>query len=122
MATQYTRWSPDTCGCVLVYRWDDTQPEDARTPVLHTVEARCADHAALGEEAVWAAVNDENPRKNISLHMIEKVLSRLPDGSRWYFDGARALHLSIPNLTQQQRNSLQTQADIRFGPGKVVLD
>lgn len=34
MALRTTRWKPDTCGCVIVYEWDDALDENARTHVF----------------------------------------------------------------------------------------
>ena len=33
MTVKTTRWSPDTCGCVLEYSWDDALPQEARVHV-----------------------------------------------------------------------------------------
>lgn len=80
-----TTWRPDTCGCVLEYKWDDALNEDQRvhTPTENTVY--CAAHSpekiqtrlqAKGEvldqkkqahEHIYEAVLKENQTKNLVL-------------------------------------------------------
>ncbi len=143
MVTKITNWSPDTCSCVLQYSWDDTEPEDTRTHTPTNIVQRCSAHASLSDtNTVFNTVMDENPRKNLSL---DEILQNAPStawydidaesGSRvfkkgitinWTWSGTapnRNLTLTFTGvtLTTQQRNTLQTRLNNRFGNGKVVI-
>lgn len=39
-----TLWSPDTCGCVLEYEWDDSVPTEERTHTPTRATKICAEH------------------------------------------------------------------------------
>jgi hypothetical protein len=38
MSLQVTTWSPNTCGCVISYQWDDTVPQASRTHKFVSVD------------------------------------------------------------------------------------
>lgn len=138
-----TRWSPDTCSCILEYSWDDTQNESVRTHNLDNIVQKCPAHQNLPDNpSVYNTVLDENPRKNLSL---DEILQNAPS-TAWYDidadSGARVFKNGItinwtwsgtaPNrtltltfsgitLTTQQRNTLQTRLNNRFGTNKVII-
>lgn len=144
MVLKITRWSPDTCDCVLEYQWDDTQDENSITHTPVNVVNRCTAHQILPNTptAVYNAVNEENPRKNLSLN---EILQNAPSTSWYDIDaesGSRIFKKGIiinwtwtgtaPNrvltitftgitLTTQQRNNLQTRLNNRFGIDKVII-
>src|SRR4029453_16453003 len=87
MVINTTRWSPDTCDCVIEYSWDSEQAEGTRTHTLSNYVNVCPEHQVLADNtARWNAVFEENPRKNIAYQLIldngPTGLSDLIDGSR----------------------------------------
>jgi len=65
--TGTTRWWPDTCGCCLVYDWDNTEPSLPlliyRWRVLH----KCEKHRHLPLNEIGPRVYLENKSKNLEL-------------------------------------------------------
>ena len=95
-----TRWSPDTCGCVIDYTWDPDVPDGARTHSFHAVERICAGHDGLSDPPLFDTVLAENQTKN-RLHgwavanlarLRHPLEDRLSDGVefRWSFTGTGA--------------------------------
>lgn len=127
-----TRWSPDTCECVIEYN-DDLS--------LSRVVNACAAHQAGTESTVFQTVLEENPRKNRSLkEMLDNAPPALFDvdaesGTRVFkrginvdfdWDGVapnRTLTLTVKGitLTANQMNAIQNKLDARFGAGKVTV-
>lgn len=73
-------WSPDTCGCVLHYEWEDETPDilvpiDAFKDVSGNdrTTQRCADHSEIASHhEVHQHVTMENQTKNFFLkHVLE---------------------------------------------------
>jgi hypothetical protein len=102
MAIKRTRWTPDTCGCVLEYEWDDALPVDAR--VHRAVDAvPCAIHASIHQaraaragEAhrhLHATVVEENRRKNQTLAALAEAGHDVA-GLGWHFDQTRTLRIA----------------------------
>lgn len=62
MAIQTTRWSPDTCNCVILYQWDDALPDDQRVhiPVPSIAGRTITTDAAATQAALdaWNAKRD----------------------------------------------------------------
>jgi hypothetical protein len=136
-----TRWSPDTCTCVLEYEWDDTDPSETRQHNLKTYVSKCAAHTSLATDSDrYTSVKDENSKKNITLGDIltngpSSLFDEAADGSRtlkgnitynWSWSGTapnRVLTVSFTGitLTQQQKNNLQTFINNKFGAGKIIL-
>src|SRR5215211_3346717 len=138
MAIKTTMWSPDTCACVLIYSWDDSVSEDIRTHTPTTIVSKCPAHSAIADTNThFNVIMDENPRKNLSL---DEILQNAPstswfdvqaDGTRvfksgiitnWTWSGTspnRVLTLTFTGitLTTQQKNTLQTRLNNRFGTG-----
>lgn len=54
MAGGTQRWTPDTCGCVLVYSWSEAGGEISTS--LHAAERKCSLHAHLDGEMHYQAV------------------------------------------------------------------
>lgn len=129
MARQITRWSPDTCGCVVEYEWDDAVAQNARTHSIANVVQRCARHQHVAFDAAvdhFAQLVDENPRKN---KLIVRLKTQFPavfdaDGNflgSYSFDANHVLTVIIPGITSQQRTTAQTWCDTNLGVGKVVV-
>lgn len=137
---QQTQWTPDTCGCVLVYEWDDTVPQDQR---IHTpVSARaCPVHVGLANVLDHhEAVRTENRYKNLVVHEVAKALgweSAIEDPDtgevlvteknphvhpariRWSYDGQRQLRIHTAVLLPALATALSDAAK-RLPPGSVT--
>ncbi len=124
------RWRPDTCRCVLEQWFDD----DAKPRVITyaRIVSICPEHTAT-DLALFAAVYGENTRKNAMLGVVANLLSLDPDSvlnrASWSFDDTRiagtderVLRMAISKATNPERNSIQSSADTRFGPGTVVVE
>lgn len=75
---QHNRWRPDTCGCDLIFAWDDTLPVAQR---VHTGTAAipCAIHAGLiNPAAIHSAVVSENAAKNVAVHAASASAGYVP--------------------------------------------
>lgn len=147
-------WSPDTCGCVLTFTWDDAVEATQRTHTCVEV-VPCSAHAHLpsgigatrsasqphtpGDNATtWAAVHEENQRKNVALGalielpaMAPFVVSSVTDqgDSRpawakppaFSFDQNRVLHLSF-GLATAVAPAVQSALDTAVGAGTTVVE
>lgn len=144
MAIKTTRWSPDTCDCVLEYTWDTNDSADNRTHTIATV-VPCPQHTGLSNTNIFNAVNSENSRKNrfrkAVLDQFSSVLGEEVEGTDgiihldwkkgidliWRFEGTgetRVLYVSVSgySLNVNQKNQAQAYADSTFGVGKVVVE
>ena len=99
MATQTTRWSPDTCPCSHEYTWDDTEPAATRTHTFARTVRKCPAHAALSDRNAYTAVTDENPRKN-------RAIARMMDDNPTLFPTPAELMLATGS-TQAQVDALE---------------
>jgi len=138
MVINTTKWSPDTCSCVIDYSWDNSVPADQRTHTLSSI-SKCSFHNSLSDIAAYNTVTEENPRKNIAYQLIldngPAALSDLIDGTRQLKAGItinltwsgtapnRVVTISYTGitLTTNQKNSIQTFLNNRFGAGKVLI-
>ena len=134
MAKHITRWSPDTCACVLDYEWDDELPQDQRTHTILEVIKGCSHHQGTKEE-VYDKVKDENMTKN---RVLGEIMGSLPalveevtdsEGNvskrfkkgmepKWSFDENRQLQIE---LVSSEKAQLKTILDAKFGFNKVKL-
>ena len=128
-----TTWSPDTCGCVLVVENNPAPPgliyDFPDDYTLVQVVQRCPTHAALTDGATYAAVREENARKNRLWAMVGSVAGVTTDAQRkdlldnflWSWGPGRRLDVGLPTLTPAQRAQAQAQSNAKFGPGKVKV-
>lgn len=81
-----TRWSPDTCACVIEYEWDTETTEDNRIHKFHRVE-KCSEHSGVVEDNhVFLHVLKENRSAMAAfaaLHRIPRLVRQvtMADGS-----------------------------------------
>lgn len=117
-----TRWSPDTCKCVLEYTWDDSVPESERVHTPATVVAQCEFHVSVPIEEVFAAVVDENAHKNKVINEIavslptyakeetnqkgEKTVTPDLDKLSWLFDENRKLVVKLKEIQKVDKDIL----------------
>lgn len=116
---QRTRWSPDTCDCVINILWNDADPPENRQHTREIVRT-CAIHQ--GQSTPAEVVYEENTRKNKA---IGKVSERRPDITpeqvRWSFDQDRKVILENERLTAGDRTVLRGQFDDEFGPNRATV-
>jgi hypothetical protein len=140
MVINTTRWSPDTCSCIIEYSWDTSVPESSRVHTISNIIQKCAAHSGtVDDNSHWNILMDENPRKNNAL---QSAIDRFPvvlsstgavGGSlkagitfNFSLSGVapnRVVTISFTGitLTTTQRNNIQAALDTRFGAGKVVI-
>lgn len=87
------RWYPDTCGCVIEYEWDDSEPEDKRTHRVVRFVKVCDAHkkflplsaketpeevlmAQEDKERLFSQVLEENRRKN---YVLFEIINKFPE-------------------------------------------
>lgn len=118
-----TYWSPDTCGCVLEYEWDDTQDENTRIHSFKKAVQLCEHHKALLGDKAYDQVMSENTCKNQVLGMVKEAYPSLELADcTWSFDVARNLGVGfLGKLKAGEKSSLQTLCDGKFGTGKVEI-
>lgn len=133
-----TRWSPDTCGCVIDYEWDDTQAEDVRVHTAVRTVKRCLAHQADTDVALhYSKALEENQRKNKAL---QKLLESCPKSMKretkivgsnvpgedfitppvWRFNENRDLEIDLPEVDLVTKEKLKTDL-AEFGT-KVKLN
>jgi hypothetical protein len=134
-----TRWSPDTCDCVMITEAGATESD---FPTLVTAEYICPIHSGLSSHtAVYNTVKDENPRKNKAF---QQLIDNSPAGMfdldaesgtkvlkkgitlDWSWTGiapTRVIVFTLTGitLTTNQRNNAQSLLNSTFGAGKAVL-
>ncbi len=121
------RWKPDTCDCVIEQWFDDAA--SPRVILYANILTTCPEHTATGE-TLWDTINGENRRKNGVLAAVEAVIDAATrnDFTTWRFLDTRlaglderVLQVTLSNVNNQQRNSVQSAADLQFGPGVVEV-
>lgn len=120
---QVTRWSPDTCGCILEYDWDDTLDENARTHSFKKAVKLCEHHKALLGAKAFDQVMSENTRKNIAFGEARKIRSDIaPEDYTWSFDANRKLKVGfLGKLKAGEKSRLQSLCDNEFGVNKIEV-
>ena len=118
-----TRWSPDTCSCVIDYTDDGNF-------TLVAIVSLGDEHSGLSDDETYAAVKDENTKKNKMLSLASALSvsitpSVFTSSVSWSFSGSgktRVLTIDFgPQLSSLQKTTLQTTCDTQFGVGAVVV-
>lgn len=122
-----TRWSPDTCGCVLEYEWDESLEGSDRVHTFKKVVKLCSEHEGLGfhDKAAYDQVKDENTGKNRAWGLIKQELN-LPDEDIakyvWFFNESRQLQVSVTNpVAAEKKQEIQDKLDTMLGAGKAKV-
>lgn len=134
---QTTHWSPDTCGCVFDYQWDDTLSGDERVHTVSKIVHTCSEHqiVKLNPSGHFSVVVDENVRKNKvygkfteNTDIYDASIGDFKSGISLLFswsgtDYARILTASVSgfNLKGSEKNTLQTWCNDTFGIDKVII-
>jgi hypothetical protein len=118
-----TRWSPDTCECVIEFDWDDTVNENDRVHTVCNIVKICDAHKKYeGDmEAHYNSILSENVKKNMTyakiLHdMPEICIEKMQNGNIirelkpdkgfiWSFDSDRKLQIKLIGLTDEEKTN-----------------
>jgi hypothetical protein len=121
-----TKFSPDTCSCIIYYEWDDALPEDLRT---HTVVASgpdgggyvCPEHASLGTPQVAHGLTiTENQTKNQACSEVVKQDPAINiEEIGFSYDTTRILTLKLPSTNL--KGKISQSLDKLFGKGKIKV-
>lgn len=109
-----TRWSPDSCDCILEIAVDVRGEWATCSRIVHA----CAAHNGLDENDIYRQVYEaENKHKS---EVMAAALAALPDDATraaaiidFRFDENRTLELSFDNVTGAQHAAMTTAARIR---------
>jgi hypothetical protein len=144
MVLKTTRWSPDTCDCILEYEWDDAVPNDQIVINYKNTVKQCSNHTHLtgnNKRDTYDAVNEENKRKNGTVaELITRLQSDFGEADpstgaitlkkginvSWTWSGTapnRVMTMTVTGitLTTNKLNQAKNFLDTRFGVGKVIL-
>lgn len=122
-----TRWSPDTCGCVLEYEWDDALEGSDRVHTFKKVVKLCPEHERLGLQGkpVYDRVMEENRGKNNAWGLLVQELNLTHEDLAkyvWFFDESRQLQVSVTNpIAAEKKQEIQDKLDTLLGEGKVKV-
>lgn len=61
---QTTRWTPDTCDCVIEYQWDDAVDPSVRVHTVYNILSACSDHPGTPDETFQQALADNQAKNN----------------------------------------------------------
>lgn len=80
LTLRVTRWTFDTCGCVVDVQWDDSLSVAQRVHVPVVIIQKCVTHANLGKDTQghYDHISEENGRKNVAIGKLleQKGISR----------------------------------------------
>lgn len=130
MAIQTTRWSPDTCKCVLEYDWDSSVPDNERVHTVARVIHACEFHQGKTKEKHFEDVLAENQGKNkMHAKILESGSSAVEeveqeDGTmvkkfkkgkefKWSFDANRNLEVDLVGFTTAEKNHIKNIGEIK---------
>lgn len=140
---QTTKWSPDTCSCILSYTWDDGVPVEQRIQKFNKLENMCPEHQGFLPEEIYAAVLEENQTKNIVMNLLIDSIPTLTDpivlddgtpGKGFKKEktpgytfikipGNPVRSLAISDtFTGQEKTAIETVLDNNLGVGKVSVE
>lgn len=100
MAINVTRWSPDTCGCVMEYAWDSESSNEDRIHTFSKMVNVCEAHkvivsanpTATGHGRTYNSALEQNQRKNLSL---SHAMEHLPHLVEETDEGAKVLKKGV---------------------------
>lgn len=96
-----TRWSPDTCGCVIDYEWDTDVPAEERVhTTVHTVQ--CEHHKGVSHKECHAFVLAENQKKNKVVNLIAAATGVEAHTVSFKFDSKRKLKIVLEKTLAKQ--------------------
>lgn len=115
-----TRWSPDTCGCVLEYSWDDSQPQESREHTFARAVHLCEIHAVASPESAFEQVRSENVTKNVAQNEFTKAIPNKP--FEFSFSEDRKLLIKTDHLTKAEADKVAADVISKMDTEKVASD
>ncbi len=112
MTIQRTRWRPDTCGCDLIYEWDDAIAQEDRVHTIHRIDRTCPVHGGhANKEDHYKTIKDENISKNkaIGLLVKEGLDPNLAGNVKWRFNPDRSIVVELPAAMASIKTSLNNK-------------
>lgn len=137
MTIKTTRWSPDTCGCVIEYQWDDTTSEATRVHTPVNIVSQCSIHSSFSTAAdLYSHIMWDSQRKNGAYAIL---LAQNPNLTPEQYNvcGWSLVTRSSPDIhghvrqlvinstvvgLSGQQASIQSSADSQFGSGEVAVE
>lgn len=111
-----TRWSPDTCGCVIDFEWDD---ENSSIPhKAKNIISECEAHKGLDKDSCYLSVLEENKYKNVVINKIANTIPSLAlisssgvpypnmDKISFSFDKNRKIIIKAQGATSAQKSKI----------------
>jgi len=128
MATNTTRWTPDTCpspGCTVEYTWDDAVPAVNRVHTFSRVVGTCTAHGTATGSALYTILLNENTRKNKAVVTTVAALPAVFPSDptvTWAYDDKRNLSIVTGTAaTALQQSTIQTALNTALGSGAVTV-
>lgn len=135
MAIKTTKWSPDTCSCIIEYEWNTDDPESTRQHTIARYLQRCALHSTATSLAdLWSKVIEHNTRKNL---MYKAVLDNITAATEtdaegnvvlragytfsWSYSGDMLTITLGGSFTNAQKNTIRTWLTNNGYSGKVTV-
>lgn len=127
-----TRWSPDTCDCVLEYEWDTEVSEDLRVHTPKEPVRVCDDHKVNPKPEVHDKVHEENTRKNKALDEAIKALpsfaktdaggNKTPDLDKiaWSFDEDRNLVIDLKGAKKADKDAVKAVVSAKLSKVNIL--
>lgn len=122
-----TRWSPDTCDCILEYEWDEALEDSDRVHTFKKVVKLCSEHERLGFQgkAAYDQVKSENTGKNRAWGLIKQELGLTNKDLEkyiWFFDEGRQLQVSVTlPVAAGKKQEIQAKLDSLLGGNKAKV-
>lgn len=113
-----TRWKPDTCGCSVLYEWDEKSPDETREHKPVDI-LKCEVHLKINSiQECYDFILEENRKKNNVLNSIALVIPELK-GEDFDFEYSenRDLKIKVNNITDVQLGEIKKD----LGPSYVGL-
>lgn len=135
---QRTKWSPDTCSCVVEYEWDDSVSEELREHIP-VASIKCEIHKDKEtHEDVYLSLMAENQTKNIALAEVLTSNEKLQevtvdkDGNEviefkqgtqpeWEFDQDRNLIITTKQLDETEKGDTQEAVDTKVSESPITV-
>jgi len=122
---QITRWSPDTCNCVIELEWDDVADPTTRTHKLTNFVSICNQHEKTTDDASrYGKVMDENVRKNRAFAICQEELKITNEEYSFLYTEDRLLRVRLVgrSVTPSEKGRVNARFNSEFGAGKAVLE
>ena len=112
-----TRWSPDTCDCIIDFEWDTEDPNAQHT--TKSIVKACSFHKGMAAAEHHSVVLSENQMKNKAVQIVAK--GNIPlDKIAFSFDKDRKLNI-VSTDGSLDKIKIQSDLDSKLGSGKASL-